>query len=476
MKDVPLRLVRAVVEWSPNGVVIVNPAGQIVLANRETERLFGYGREQLEGVPIETLVPERFRAGHPALRQSYLDNPHTRTLGVGSELMGLRKDGTEIPLEIGLNPITVDGDMFVIASIVDITSRQRTEGRFRIAVEASPHGMLMVDPGERIMLVNLELARMFGYARDELIGRPVEVILPSRSAQRTGQGDASADSSPQGRPSGSGHDLLGRRKNGSEIPVEIGLNPIETDEGLFMLVSVVDISLRKKAEAELRRSNEELERFAYVASHDLQEPLRTVASYVQLLKARYRDKLGGDAAEFIDFAVEGALRMRRLIDDLLTFSRVGGQSDRQRLNSGEVLRSAIKSLSAAIEESGATITYGTLPTVTADPLQLEQLLTNLVGNAVKFRGDAPPVVHVSAEREEHEWVFAVRDNGIGIDPKYFERIFVIFQRLHPRNSYEGTGAGLAICKKIVETHRGRMWVESVPAEGATFFFTLPISH
>ena len=272
---------------------------------------------------------------------------------------------------------------------------------------------------------------------------------------------------------GAGRDLHGRRKDGSQVLVEIGLNPIETDEGLFVLASVVDISARKQAEEELRRSNEELERFAYVASHDLQEPLRTVASYVQLLARRYRDRLDKDAGEFIDFAVQGSLRMQRLIEDLLTFSRVGTRGGALvPIDSGTALEAAIASLRASIDEAQAIITHDRLPAVLADPVQLEHLFTNLVGNAIKFRGAVAPRVHVGAALDGGRWILSVRDNGIGIDPQYFERIFVIFQRLHGREEYPGTGIGLAICKKIVERHGGRIWVESQPGSGTTFFFTL----
>jgi light-regulated signal transduction histidine kinase (bacteriophytochrome) len=256
--------------------------------------------------------------------------------------------------------------------------------------------------------------------------------------------------------------------------VEVSLTPIETDIGQLVLATVVDIGARKRAEEELRRSNEELERFAYVASHDLQEPLRTVASYVQLLSRRYRDRLDADAMDFIDFAVGGVRRMQHLIEDLLAFSRVGTRGGAfMPTDARAVLQDALASLRAATSESGAHVETSALPTVLADRGQLEQLLTNLVGNALKFHGAEPPLVRVSAERTGTMWTFSVRDNGIGIAPEYFERIFVIFQRLHGREEYPGTGVGLAICKKIVERHGGRIWVESAPGDGATFSFTLP---
>jgi PAS domain S-box-containing protein len=225
---------------------------------------------------------------------------------------------------------------------------------------------------------------------------------------------------------------------------------------------------------ELARSNAELEQFAYVASHDLQEPLRMVSSYMQLLKRRYHGKLDADADEFIDFAVTGAARMQSLILDLLAFSRVGTRgSVCEPVRCDEVVERALANLRLAIEESGAEVEVEPLPVVTGDSLQLSQVFQNLVGNALKFRGPEPPRVHVSATKLDGEWQFRVRDNGIGIDPQYADRVFIIFQRLHKKESYSGTGIGLAICKKIVERHGGRIWVESEPGQGATFCFTLP---
>jgi PAS domain S-box-containing protein len=242
-----------------------------------------------------------------------------------------------------------------------------------------------------------------------------------------------------------------------------------------------DITERKRAEerlkgllVELERSNKELELFAYVASHDLQEPLRMVSSYTQLLERRYSDKLDDDAREFIGYAVDGASRMQRLINDLLDFSRV---STRGRplasTDVSEILGTVRANLSVAIEEAGAIVTNEDLPEIVADAGQMSQLLQNLVGNAIKFRNGERPHVHVRATESDDQWEFSVHDDGIGIEPEYFERIFVIFQRLHTKGDYPGTGIGLALCKRIVERHGGRIWVESKPHEGSTFFFTLP---
>ncbi|RPH92004.1 GHKL domain-containing protein, partial [candidate division KSB1 bacterium] len=238
---------------------------------------------------------------------------------------------------------------------------------------------------------------------------------------------------------------------------------------------------RKRAEeelaaraAELERSNAELERFAYVASHDLQEPLRMMASYAQLLDQRYRGRLDNDADDFIGFITSGAERMRQLIHDLLTFSRVDTRGKPfEPVDCEKVLQEVLHNLQVAVEESGITITHDPLPTIAADDTQMTQLFQNLISNAVKFRSPESPRVHITASDDEHHWEFAVQDNGIGIESKYFERIFIIFQRLHGQKDHPGTGIGLAICRKIIERHGGRIWVESKPGLGSTFHFTLP---
>jgi signal transduction histidine kinase len=228
---------------------------------------------------------------------------------------------------------------------------------------------------------------------------------------------------------------------------------------------------------DLARSNAELEQFAYIASHDLQEPLRMVSSYTRLLARRYQGKLDQDADEFIAFAVDGATRMQRLIDDLLAFSRVGTRGKPfEPTDCNAVLKDVLDNLQLAIEENHAVVTRGELPVLPADASQLEQLFQNLIANAIKFHGEAPPQISIAAQQQADDWHFTVSDNGIGIDPEHFERIFVIFQRLHGRGDYPGTGIGLAVCKRIVERHGGNIWVESVPGQGATFHFTLPAAQ
>jgi PAS domain S-box-containing protein len=276
----------------------------------------------------------------------------------------------------------------------------------------------------------------------------------------------------------------GLRPDGKDMYVHSRMRVYKDVHGrsLKLLGVTQDITPQRQAQAdltsraqELARSNAELEQFVYVASHDLQEPLRMVASYTELLARRYKEQLDSDADEFIAYAVDGANRMKRLIDDLLSYSRVGTRGKLpQPTNSESAFRHAVANLSLAIEEKKAVVTSGDLPLVLADESQLIQLFQNLIANAIKFQSADLPTVHVSAEAQDHEWIFEVRDNGIGIDPEYFDRIFLIFQRLHKKDEYPGTGIGLAVCKRIVERHGGRIWVESSPGNGSAFYFTFPI--
>jgi light-regulated signal transduction histidine kinase (bacteriophytochrome) len=286
---------------------------------------------------------------------------------------------------------------------------------------------------------------------------------------------------PDGSVSGVEYDAL--RADGSDFPCEASASVLRDASGdpIGIIGVVRDVTERKQRERELKRlmarlerSNKELEQFAYVASHDLQEPLRMVASFTELLGERYKGQLDAKADRFINYAVDGATRMQRQINDLLTYSRVTTRGKPFTVvDCNTTLSKALVNLHAAIDESGATVASDELPTLTGDGSQLVQLFQNLIGNAIKFRGEQVPRIHVSARQQESKWVFTVRDNGIGIERQYVERIFVMFQRLNKRSQYPGTGIGLALCKRIVERHGGNIWVESAPGEGSEFYFSLP---
>lgn len=347
------------------------------------------------------------------------------------------------------------------------------ESWFRPILEAAPYAMIVVDGGRRIALVTQGAEQLFGYPREELIGREIEVLIPERFRAQHASHATMFLQEPLARVMGGRRELFGRRKDGSEVAVEIGLKPIETPGGLFTLASIADITARRHGEDELRRSSEDLQQFAYIASHDLQEPLRMVASYTELLAQRYQGKLDERADKYIYYAVDGAKRMQRLLADLLVYSRVGSQGKPLAPVSAEsVVKGVVEMLGGAIRRASATVSVGPLPIVQADEGQLKQLFQNLIGNALKFQGEARPVVEISAIPLHGLWQFAVKDNGIGIESQHMARIFRIFQRLHERGKYEGSGVGLAIAKRILQRHGGHIWLESEPQVGSTFFFTL----
>jgi PAS domain S-box-containing protein len=370
---------------------------------------------------------------------------------------------------------------------------RQSEVRMRGLLEAAPDAMVVVDERGAITEVSAQTEKLFGYARAELVGRPVEILVPEsfRTRHESHRGVYSAD--PRTRAMGEGLELYALRGDNTQFPVEISLSPVATDRGLLVMAAIRDITERKAVEnrirrmnvelerrvrertSELERSNEALRQFAYAASHDLQEPLRTMGNYAELLARRYRGKLDADADVFLGFIVDGAKWMHQLLQGLLEYTRVDTRpAATAPTPMDRALEQAIANLRLAITDTGAKVTHGPLPKASADDVQMVQVFQNLIGNAIKFRRPGVfPEVRVEANERGPDWEFAVRDNGIGIDLRHAERIFAIFQRLHRRQEYPGTGVGLAICKKIVERHGGRIWVESAPESGCIFLFTLP---
>jgi PAS domain S-box-containing protein len=468
--------------------VVVNQSGEIVLLNLQAEKQFGYRRDELVGQKVKNIIPEGFAERLIADGTRTAAEALAQQIGTGIELYGRRKDGSEFPIEIMLSPLESAEGILVTAAIRDISVRKdaekhlaQMEGRYRGLLEAAPDAMVVVNQGGEIVLLNLQAEKQFGYRRDELVGQKVKNIIPEGFAERLIADGLRSEEDALAQQIGMGIELTGRRKDGSEFPIELMLSPLESAEGILVTAAIRNITTRKKAEAhllqkveELNRSNEELGQFASIASHDLQEPLRMVASYTQLLSRRYKGKLDADADQFIAFAVDGASRMHRLIQDLLAYSRVGTKGkDLLDTSSEEALQQALINLRGAIEESGALVTHDPLPAVLADEMQLIQLFQNLVGNAIKYQSPGVPRVHIAAAKNGgKKWIFSVHDNGLGIESQYFERIFGLFQRLHKREEFAGTGIGLAICKKIVERHGGSISVESQPGQGSTFRFAL----
>jgi PAS domain S-box-containing protein len=335
--------------------------------------------------------------------------------------------------------------------------------------------------GKCLEMMNPAFARMHGYNVDELVGRPIADIFPV--SEQANLPDIIRQAHEKGHVTVESVHL---RKDGSTFPVLLDMAAVHNDAGdvLYRIVNVQDITQIKEAEERLLKSvdalsqsNTELERFAYIASHDLQEPLRTLVAYSQLLERRHRADLSGDAKDFLDFIIGAANRMHTLVHDLLAYSRVSSKGRPfATVDVRRVIESACDNLGATIQEQHAVIHIGNMPHVQADEVQLLEVFQNLIGNAVKFNQQGHrPEINIGAKRNDKEWVLSVSDNGIGIEDEYLEKIFVIFQRLHTSAAYPGTGIGLAVCKRIAERHGGRIWVESRPGEGSTFFFTLPMS-
>jgi len=475
---------RGLLEAAPDAMVVVNQGGDIVLLNLEAEKQFGYRRDELVGQKVINIIPEGFaeRLISDGLRSA--EDALAQHIGTGIELTARRKDGSEFPIELMLSPLLSPEGTLVTAAIRNISVRKaaqrhlaQMEARYRGLLEAAPDAMVVVNQGGDIVLLNLEAEKQFGYRRDELVGQKVINIIPEGFAERLISDSLRSAEDALAQHISTGMELTARRKDGSEFPIELMLSPLLSPEGTLVTAAIRNISVRKAAErqlAELNRSNEGLTQFAYIASHDLQEPLRMVASYTTLLARRYKGKLDSDADEFIGFAVDGATRMQQLIRDLLAYSRVGSAAEiLSETSSEDALVRTLSNLRGAIEESGAVVTHDPLPTVFADEVQLIQLFQNLVGNALKYRRAEVPSVHIAAIPDgETRWMFSVRDNGLGIDSQYFEKIFGMFQRLHKREEFDGTGIGLAICKKIVERHGSGISVESQLGQGSTFRFSL----
>ena len=358
---------------------------------------------------------------------------------------------------------------------------QESEARYRAMVENQVEAVCRWLPDTTLTYVNEGYCRSFGRRREELLGHKFISLLPESARDAFMARVDSLVANP--RVIATKHQAIAA--DGSIRWQEWSRCPIFDEQGRLVEFQSVgrDITERKQAEDKLRKAMEELERsntdlaqFAYVASHDLQDPLRSITGYLRLLEQHHGDRLGPDADRFITRAVAGADRMRRLIHDLLLYSRVDTRGKPLEPTACErILSEALRNLKAAVEENHALVTHDPLPTVVADRTQLTQLFQNLLSNAVKFRGDAAPTIHVRAEGKEDEWLFSVRDNGIGIEPRLSDHIFGVFEHLHTRAEYPGTGIGLAICRKIVERHGGRIWVESEPGNGATFYFTMPHS-
>lgn len=586
-----------VVEAAPNAMIMVSADGLMTLINTEAERLFGYHRDELLGRNVEKLIPKWPHLDTEGQLAAFFTEGVTRSIRAGRELSGVRRDGSEVPLEIALSPVSTPDGQFVLASIVDITGRRiaaehsllltaviegakeygiilldpdgriltwnqgaerikgyseaeivgqhfsrfylpeaiqsghpenelrmardlgqyedegwrvrrdgskfwatvlitavydkdgtlrgfskltrdtterkRTEERFQRVVEAAPSAMIMVGADGLMTLVNNQTEKLFGYHRSELLGQNIEMLIPARFRFNHGGQLGKFFAAPVARAMGAGRDLYGTRKDGREVPIEIGLSPIVTAHGQFVLASVIDITERKRYEAELQSKSAEMERFTYTVSHDLKSPLITIKSYISMidqdLEAGNVERLRADLRR----VSKAADRMKTLLDEVLALSRVGRvENTPQTVAFASLVEEALELNNGRIQQGNVRIEVAPdLPSVTVDRARIIEVLQNLIDNATKFMGDqTAPEIRIGALHEGAETRFFVKDNGVGLEAKYHQRIFGLFDKLNPKS--EGSGAGLAIVKRIIELQGGRIWVESAGSGGATFWFTL----
>ncbi|TMB66032.1 MAG: PAS domain S-box protein [Chloroflexi bacterium] len=473
---------RAIVNTAQDAFVAIDQSGRITDWNPQAEATFGWTRKEALGRKLaQKIIPARFRRGHKLGLQRFMRTGVGPLLNNRIEVAAVDKEGREFPVEVTISPLQTGAEYIFNSFIHDITERKQAEAmRARLAaiVESSDDAIIGTNLSGEITSWNKAATRLFRYSMREAIGKRITMLTPPDLA-----GKSSAAPPIDKSSRGVEHFETARmRKNGSRVDVSMTVSPILDAEGAVIGASTIarDVTARKRAEElarraeDLARSNADLEQFAYVASHDLQEPLRMVTGYCDLLQRRYKGKLDSDADDFITFAAEGAQRMQELVRGLLEYSRVGPHAKIDLpVDSGQAFERAVANLRVAIDESGVTIKRGRLPTVLADATQLEHVFQNLIGNAIKFRGPVTPRVDIKSVRQDGIWLFSVKDNGIGIDMRYADKVFAIFQRLHGRGEYAGTGLGLAICKKIIERHGGNIWFESKPGHGTTFYFTLP---
>ncbi len=459
--------------------------GTVIDVNRKWLELTGFRREEVIGKSAAEHGGWKNLEDREEMRRALEEKGEVNDW----EAVCLRQNGEEYVVLLSAKVINLRGKRVLLSSNADITERKRaeealgdSEEKYRLITENANDWVYLLLPDRNVRYTSPSCERVSGYSPQEFADDSnllLEIVHPDDRNEVESHFEEI-----QEEPGEDNREFRIMTKTGETRWIHHSCAPVRTPDGVFAGRRGMnrDITERKQAEealqktlADLERSNADLEQFAYVASHDLQEPLRMVSSFTQLLADRYQGKLDKDADEFISFAVDGANRMQGLIDDLLSYARVGTKGKPPApVPADRTLDRALENLQAAIQENTVEITRNPLPTVMVDDVQLTQVFQNLIANAIKFKGDRPPRISVSCEARGADWVFSVRDNGIGIDPQYFERIFTIFQRLNPRGKYPGTGIGLAMCKKIVLRHGGRIWAESKPGEGSTFFFTLPM--
>ncbi|HEX2454671.1 MAG TPA: PAS domain S-box protein [Vicinamibacterales bacterium] len=472
---------RSLLETAPDAIVIVNGDGNIVIVNAQTEKLFGYSRAELLGKPVEILIPERIRDAHAGHRARFFAEPRVRAMGSGLELSGLRRDGSSFPVEISLSPLHTDSETLVSAAIRDISDRKKADERFKDLLESAPDAMVIVNKDGRIVLINAQTERLFGYTRHELVGQCVELLVPERFRQSHSRHRVGFFGDPRPRAMGTGLELFGLRKNGTEFPIEISLSPLNTDGGTLVSSAIRDITERKQLEWRMLEANRLKSEFLANMSHELRTPLNAIIGFAELM---YKGKVGPlspDHREYIGDILMSSRHLLQLINDILDLAKVESgmmefrpeEVDAAQLTSD--VRDTLRGLAAKKHLRIEIDVDEEVRTVVVDAGRVRQILYNYLSNAIKFTpaggrivvritGDGPSLFRIDVE-----------DTGVGIPPERLGRLFVEFQQLDSSAAkrYQGTGLGLALTKRIAEAHGGRVAVRSTPSQGSTFSAILP---
>ena len=481
---------RDLLESTPDAIIMVNVTGRIVLVNSQAERVFGYARAELLGQTIEVLLPHRYRGGHLRHRTGFFGQPRTRTMGAGLELYGLRKGGDEFPVEISLSPISTEEGTMAMTAIRDITDRKRADQKFKDLLEAAPDAMVIVNREGRIVLVNSQAVRLFGWSRDELLDQPIELLVPERYSARHPEHRHRFFSEPRTRSMGAGLELHGLHKDRGEFPVEISLSPLETEEGLFVSSAIRDVTDRKRIERALRDKNLELEnaalvkdRFLASMSHELRTPLNAIIGFTGTLLMQLPGPLNAEQEKQLRIVQTGARHLLSLINDLLDVAKLSANKasfNIETLDCSAVVGDVAATLEPEAQRKGLAFAVhappGAVPLRT-DRRALSQILINLVGNAIKFTQQGG--VEVSLEQAESPTQgnavrVRVRDTGPGIPAQEQSRLFEAFSRVESaeRRHHEGTGLGLHLSRKLAEALGGSIRFESTEGQGSTFILEL----
>jgi protein-histidine pros-kinase len=474
---------RNLLESTPDAIVMVNVTGRIVLINSQAEKLFGYGRAELIGQPVEKLLPQRFQGGHTGHRAGFFAQPRARSMGAGLELHALRKDGTEFPVEISLSPLETEEGTMVMSAIRDITDRKKADQKFKDLLESAPDAMVIVDHEGRIVLVNSQAVRLFGWDREELLGQTIEMLVPERFRGVHPERRGGFFVNPRARAMGPGLELYGLRKDGTEFPVEISLSPLETEGGRLVSSAIRDVTERKRFERTIQEASRLKSEFLANMSHELRTPLNAIIGFSEFLVDERPGPQNAKQKEYLQDILNSGRHLLQLINDVLDLSKVEA-GKMELFPETFILPAAVEEVCAALSPlaSKKNITVrreiaAAVGNVTLDQQRFKQILYNLLSNAVKFTDDGGKVEIVAVPHDAGCFRLHVRDNGIGIKPEDLGKLFVEFQQLDVgfARRYQGTGLGLALTKKLVELQNGSITVESELSKGSTFTVRLPLT-